>query len=298
MDGRRGRMSVQYLLGEADGGVGSRKAGACQASSLPYAVKEPHHSANTHQWYQGPPARSTESVTLSNERQHEARKLAAHYDEPQRNFSRFSQEVPNSVQYSYHYSYQTHDRSLIRKVAVPSSQTTLELPPTSTLTAAGRNFNNDAQSARRNLCSYDGVSKKPLVKRERIPNRSKRMWTTEEDELLRKIAGDFPENWNIIGINLPGRTGKQCRERWLNNLRPDIRKGGWSREEDELILREQALRGNQWSTIARMLPGRSDNAVKNRYNATLRKYSAPVSQMAMIEEESSTVDSPMGSDTF
>jgi hypothetical protein len=298
MHGHCGRMSLQYLLGEADGGVGSTQAGACQASSLPYSPKEPHRSANTHQQYQGPPARRAESVALSSERQRKARKLAAHYEEPLRNFSRFSQEVPNSVQYSNHYSYQTHDCSLIRKGAAPSNKPTLQLPPASTLTAAGRIYENEPSSARRDFCNYDGVGEKPLVKRERIPNRSKRMWTTEEDELLRKIAGDFPENWNMIGVNLPGRTGKQCRERWLNNLRPDIRKGGWSREEDELILREQALRGNQWSTIARMLPGRSDNAVKNRYNATLRKYSAPASQMAMIEEESSTIDSPMGLDTL
>jgi Myb-like DNA-binding domain len=122
------------------------------------------------------------------------------------------------------------------------------------------------------------------------------MWTSEEDELLRQIAGDSPDNWNMIGVALPGRTGKQCRERWLNNLRPDIRKGGWSREEDDLIIREQAYRGNQWSTIARMLPGRSDNAVKNRYNATLRKYSTGGSQSGMTEGDGGIVESPLAYD--
>lgn len=120
---------------------------------------------------------------------------------------------------------------------------------------------------------YPGLAvQRPLSKEmQRIPNRSKRMWTPEEDEKLRIVAGPNPENWNQIGEMLPGRTGKQCRERWLNNLRPDIRKGEWSQEEDDLIIREQAKVGNHWSSIARMLPGRSDNAVKNRYNATLRK---------------------------
>jgi hypothetical protein len=104
--------------------------------------------------------------------------------------------------------------------------------------------------------------------------RSKRMWTAEEDEMLRLVAGEHPENWNEIGRALPGRTGKQCRERWLNNLRPDIRKGEWTAAEDALIVREQARRGNQWSSIARLLVGRSDNAIKNRFASKLKKRAA------------------------
>ena len=99
--------------------------------------------------------------------------------------------------------------------------------------------------------------------------RAKRLWTPEEDDLLKCRAGRNPENWNII--SLPNRSGKQCRERWLNHLRPDIRKGGWTSEEDKIILQHQAIWGNRWSDIARLLPGRSDNAVKNRYNATLKR---------------------------
>jgi Myb-like DNA-binding domain len=108
-------------------------------------------------------------------------------------------------------------------------------------------------------------------KRSRSLGRNKRMWTPAEDALLQRVAGEEPENWNLIGAAVPGRTGKQCRERWLNNLRPNVRKGHWTREEDELILREQAVRGNAWSAIARLLAGRSDNATKNRYNSYLAR---------------------------
>lgn len=108
-------------------------------------------------------------------------------------------------------------------------------------------------------------------KRSNAAGRGKRLWGADEDARLRHLAGSRPENWNMISMSLPGRTGKQCRERWLNHLQAGIRKGGWTMAEDEVILREQAARGNRWSDIARMLPGRSDNAVKNRFNATLKK---------------------------
>ena len=67
-----------------------------------------------------------------------------------------------------------------------------------------------------------------------------------------------------------GRSGKQCRERWLNHLRPDLNKGKWSAEEDAALVEAHRAVGNRWSEIAKRIPGRPENAIKNRWNSTLR----------------------------
>ncbi|KAI4338460.1 hypothetical protein MLD38_023518 [Melastoma candidum] len=98
-------------------------------------------------------------------------------------------------------------------------------------------------------------------------------WTSEEDRKLSEfIEVHGPRRWKNIatkaGLN---RCGKSCRLRWLNYLRPNIKRGNISCEEEDLILRLHKLLGNRWSLIAGRLPGRTDNEIKNYWNSHLSK---------------------------
>nr|QCS14089.1 R2R3-MYB AN2 [Lycium ruthenicum] len=103
-------------------------------------------------------------------------------------------------------------------------------------------------------------------------------WTEEEDLLLRKCIQKYGEGkWHQVPIRAGlNRCRKSCRLRWLNYLRPHIKRGDFSSEEVDLILRLHKLLGNRWSLIAGRLPGRTANDVKNYWNTHLqRKLTAP-----------------------
>lgn len=105
----------------------------------------------------------------------------------------------------------------------------------------------------------------------------KNAWSREEDDILARVVEQYgASKWTKVAAHLPGRMGKQCRERWFNHLTPEVKKGEWSPAEDELIMAAVQEHGTKWSVIVKQLPGRSDNAIKNRYYSAVRKASRQV----------------------
>ena len=146
------------------------------------------------------------------------------------------------------------------------------LPPISALPLSGADgdiFSQNSQFSE----FFSFLEPKPKPK-----ETGKGQWSPEEDKLLLDAMARFQGHicWEELSKQIPGRTAKQCRERWQFRLHPDVSKAPFEPWEDEFIIFERQNNGNHWTEIARKLPGRTSCAVKNRWYTVLRNRKSSV----------------------
>ncbi|OHT05508.1 hypothetical protein TRFO_26784 [Tritrichomonas foetus] len=122
----------------------------------------------------------------------------------------------------------------------------------------------------------------------------RRVFTTEEDKFLAELVSSQKcTNWHEVAQKLPGRTARQCRDRWTNYLSPSNSFAPWTKEEDLLVIEKVNEFGTRWSVIAKYIEGRSDNTIKNRWYSGLKKscYVDSQGKYVMKGEKGSTSNS-------
>lgn len=128
----------------------------------------------------------------------------------------------------------------------------------------------------------------------RIPWEPHVRFPQEDEALLSLLSQEECPKWATIaerlneihGIN--DKSGKQCRERWLNHLNPEINKMSWTEEEEQILFFYQELLGNKWSYISKYIPGRPESAIKNHFYSSvrqgIRKYNRYARDCRLIEK--------------
>jgi Myb-like DNA-binding domain len=114
------------------------------------------------------------------------------------------------------------------------------------------------------LTKWQTLTNPPVIK-------GKGSWTAEEDTVLREKRLLYGRKWAKIAAHLPGRQGKQCRERFVNHLDPELKKGEWTDDEEAILIAMHEHHGRRWANISKQLPGRSDNDVKNHWYSTIQR---------------------------
>ncbi|CAD8065839.1 unnamed protein product [Paramecium primaurelia] len=104
-----------------------------------------------------------------------------------------------------------------------------------------------------------------------VSQRSRHSWSAEEDQQLLELVKIHKRNWGMIASIMNWRTGKQIRERFINKLNPEIRAEPWSKEEDLIVMEAYQKYGSRWTEISKLLKGRPENMIKNRFYSFIRK---------------------------